>query len=374
MNHNTPVASARFSIATSSHGVGILLRRPDFYCLNHEENFMPIDTAFAFDHAHAPGETTTALHKSPPELLGMLRDLVGHDPAGKAERTWKGTGFNLIWRPNFGGEFGTKDFFLELNLTDETLAFTEISGKSGIANRGFLQKGIFLGGIAYLQTVNDRFDNTGQHFETGVWANVPETTDPSEGGTVVRMGSIPHGTTINLQGQAFSAPQPKFQTASITPFTIGSPDDGATNLVHFDEENLSIPSTSRTDLTHVSDLTQLQLANPNLLLSQAIADQTITGTTVLVISSDTSASGSVPNAGGGTDNIAFLSGTGTPPAGGPNAVAPFASAIFWIERGKDKAGQPFIQLQYTQRVLLNFHGLSWPHVSVATLRSTHTPA
>jgi hypothetical protein len=32
-------------------------------------------------------------------------------------------------------------------------------------------------------------------------------------------------------------------------------------------------------------------------------------------------------------------------------------------------GKPaFLQLQYTQTVLLNFNGLSWPHVSVATLR------
>jgi hypothetical protein len=27
----------------------------------------------------------------------------------------------------------------------------------------------------------------------------------------------------------------------------------------------------------------------------------------------------------------------------------------------------YTQLQYTQRVILNFNGLSWPHVSVATL-------
>jgi hypothetical protein len=27
----------------------------------------------------------------------------------------------------------------------------------------------------------------------------------------------------------------------------------------------------------------------------------------------------------------------------------------------------YLQLQYTQTVLLNFLGLSWPHVSVATL-------
>lgn len=31
-------------------------------------------------------------------------------------------------------------------------------------------------------------------------------------------------------------------------------------------------------------------------------------------------------------------------------------------------GQQFLQLQYTQTVLLNFADLSWPHVSIATLR------
>jgi hypothetical protein len=28
---------------------------------------------------------------------------------------------------------------------------------------------------------------------------------------------------------------------------------------------------------------------------------------------------------------------------------------------------PFIQIQYSQTVFLNFNGLTWPHVSVATL-------
>src|SRR6516225_7620937 len=78
----------------------------------------------------------------------------------------------MIWRPNFQNQSGTKDFFLELNFTDETLSFIDITG-TGIANRGFLQTQIFLGGVSYLQTINDKFDNSGQHFEPGVWANVP---------------------------------------------------------------------------------------------------------------------------------------------------------------------------------------------------------
>ena len=39
---------------------------------------------------------------------------------------------------------------------------------------------------------------------------------------------------------------------------------------------------------------------------------------------------------------------------------------FWIETVKRGNGT-FLQLQYTQTVLLNFLGLSWPHVTVATL-------
>ena len=42
-------------------------------------------------------------------------------------------------------------------------------------------------------------------------------------------------------------------------------------------------------------------------------------------------------------------------------------ATFWISDFTDDKGQPGSLLQYSQRVLLNFNGLSWPHVSVATL-------
>ena len=72
-----------------------------------------------------------------------------------------------------------------------------------------------------------------------------------------------------------------------------------------------------------------------------------------------------PITGGGTSNTAFLRGAG----GGPNANAAQVFATFWIETVKGAPGQPdFLQLQYTQTVILNFNGLSWPHVTVGTLR------
>lgn len=334
---------------------------------------MAIETNFKFRHEHAEQQPTTGLATAaltaapvPTDFLGLLRGLVGDVPAGNPERTWKGKGFNMIWRPNFGNASGSQPHFLQLNMTDETLAFTDISGTTGIANRGLLQQDIFLGGAAYLQTINDSFDNSGQHFEPGVFNNVPATENPSEPATVTRLGSIPHGTTINLQGTALTAPKPLIAESTITPFRIGSPDDGKTNLVPFDEEDLSKVLDSRTPLARVAGLDQAHLKNPNLFLTDALEGQNITKTTVILLSSDSGAPGGI-DVGGGVDNIAFLTGKGTPPAGGPNAVAPRVSAIFWIEEGTDRQGKPLLQLQYTQRVILDFNGLSWPHVTVATL-------
>jgi hypothetical protein len=324
---------------------------------------MPIETDFAFAQRIAH---TAARAAAPTDLLGLLRGLVGTDPPppNNPHRKWTGKGFNMIWRPNHGGQSGPEDFFLELNFTDETLEFTDITG-AGIANRGLLQNDIPLGGVAYMQTIRDSFDGSGQHFEPGVWANVPATTNPNEAATIVRMGSIPHGTTINLQGRAFSAPQPQFAAVSIKPFPNGQPN----NPIDFPAQNLSIPSRSRTPLNQVAALTQPQLNDPSLFLSEAIGHQTILETTVLTVTSDTSVPRSIPDAGGGTANIAFLTGVGAPPAGGPNALAAFVEATFWIERVRGEDGNPdFNQLQYTQRVLLNFKELSWPHITVATLR------
>jgi hypothetical protein len=324
---------------------------------------MAIDTDFSFRQFRGgPGIKEAVL---PVDNLQMLRGFVGD----KHQRSWEGSGFNLIWRPNNKQISGPQDFFLELNFTREKLEFTNITG-GGIANRGLLQTDVSLGGLAYLQQIKDSFDNSDQHFEPGVWINIPQTSNPNEPPTIARMGSIPHGTTINLQGKAISVKgtPPVFKPASITPFRIGSPDDGDTNLIHFPEETLATASPSRTPTTSVAALTQAQLSNPNLFLSQANTGLTFVSMDVLEVTSDVAPAGSVPDIGGGTDNIAFLTGKGAPPAGGPNASSARVAATFWIERVKDAHGKEFMQLQYTQRVLLNFNGLSWPHITVGTLR------
>jgi hypothetical protein len=349
---------------------------------------MGIDTDFGFDHFVQDGTVQVRARAlvvpgsgaavAPVDLLGPLRGFVGNT----TKRTWSGTGFNMIWRPNFGGKSGNKDFFLELNRTKEILDFSDITG-TGVANRGFFQQDVALGAIAYLQQVSDTFDNSHQHFEPGLWVNIPSTTNPAESNSIARMGSIPHGSTINLQGSGLQSPAPAhapdISSSSITPFAEGSPDDGATNLVHFDEEDFDKPSTSRTPLNQVAGLDKAHLSDPNKFLTDISSKQQFLGTTVLIIQSLTAAAAdpshrppidkaTVPDAGGGIDNIAFLQGpsaTAVPTRG--NAFVQSATAIFWIERVIGPNNKEFMQLQYTQRVLLNFNGLSWPHVSVATL-------
>ena len=240
-----------------------------------------------------------------------------------------------------------------------------------IPNRGLLQDDIELQGIHYLQQVKDAQTGNGIHVEPGFWVTVPTTTDPAEPASVVRMASIPHGTTVNAQGTALvNNGDPIINPVSIKPFPIGGPAPANTAVAFppFNEADISVPTTFRLPNPIPPTITQALVNNPNSLLTAAIAGQHITQTTVLII--DTKAppsppSPGSPNVGGGTDNIAFLQGG----PGGPNANSAQMTAIFWIEHvAAGPHGRAFLQLQYTQTVLLNFNGLSWPHVSVATLR------
>jgi len=286
-----------------------------------------------------------------PSLLGPLADLPGK---------WKGTGFNQIWRPFHG----TQDRFLELNETSETLEFMAIPGD--IPNRGLLQADINLHGIHYLQQIADvnvkgpNGKPAGIHIEPGIWVNVPDTTNPADPTTVARLANIPHGTAMVAQGSAFptlNGPPPPFAPASIVPFVIGNP----AAQVPFPEQNLGVATTFRTPPADIPNVTQAMVNNPNVVLANGIAGKTITKTITFRVSTVPL---NPPSSGGGTSNIAFLAGA----AGGPNALAATVSATFWIETfqvaGKKR---PQLQLQYTQTVLLNFNGLSWPHVSVANL-------
>jgi len=311
---------------------------------------MELAKDFVFKAHRDAAKAAQAFSATADDPLGPLQLLLG---------TWKGQGFNQIWRPFHAvpPDPAGQDRFLELNLTEETLQFEDIPG--AIPNRGLLQAEINLFGMTYLQQVTDRNTNEGIHVETGMWVNVQATSNPQETATVVRMGSIPHGTTIQAQGIASASDgPPDIAAVGITPFVIGNPGE----QVPFPESNLAIPTSFRTPPDQLTGVTQAMVDNPNSVLQTALQGQSIVQTTTLRISSKVGVV-PVPDVGGGTANIAFLAGN---PA--PNALAAQVDATFWIETVKGADGEVFEQLQYTQTVLLNFNGLSWPHVSVATLR------
>jgi len=222
-----------------------------------------------------------------------------------------------------------------------------------------------MGGVAYMQQITDVFDGSGQHLEPGVWLNVPGTKNPMVPSTVVRMGSVPHGVTVTLQGEPVQQTTPVFPDLYISPHQIGSP----SNRLDLPEEDLSKPSRSRTPLEQVAGLDQAHLDNPILFLSDAIAEQTVLSATMMETASIADNEAIV---GGGLANVAFLTGTGSPPTGGSNALTSFIEATFWIERVKGQHGPDFDQLQYYQVVQLDFLGMSFPHMTVATL-TEHKP-
>jgi hypothetical protein len=318
----------------------------------------PIEEAVA-DHAVA--------HTADP--LGPLAGLPG---TGDLPGTWTGNGFNAIWRPHHPAS--PQDRFLELNLTTESLVFTRINGP--IPNRGLQMPDINMFGVTYLQQIQQTSDLTGLHIEPGIWANVPKTTDPAEPPTVVRMASIPHGTVMLAQGEAqvLTGGPPNIPDNNILPFFLGSPPPANTDFNSVASTFTELDLSTSTSFRFASPgVTQGMVKNPNSVLQTALA-ASLQGTsmksrTFLHVSTTNDPIPGSPafKGGGGTANTAFLTAGSNPPGG--NAKAVEVHATFWIETIAGTGGGPdTMQLQYTQLVQLDFNGIRWPHVTVATLR------
>ena len=218
----------------------------------------PAAPAVAAEPAAAPAAAV--------DPLGPLAGLAGN---------WTGQGFNVIWRPHPLKPSG-QDRFLELNVTSEQLDFGP--ALRDIPNRGLLMPNISLAGLNYLQQIADANTSKNQHFEPGMWITVPQTSDPQEGRSVARLASIPHGTTILLQGTAQTANgAPAIPDVSIKPFTIGH----SAQTIDFPEQNLSTATQFRTSGAGLTDITQQMVNNPNTVLRSAIASQQIQATTTL---------------------------------------------------------------------------------------------
>lgn len=284
------------------------------------------------------------------------------DPLAPLVGTWQGVGFNAIWVPR-QPEPGTRDDrFLMLNLTVESLNVDRIAGI--IPNRGLLQGDIGMTGLTYMNQIADTKGN-GLHIEPGIWAVVPATTDPQVPQSIVRMASIPHGTTIVAQGTALTLDgvPPQIDPVSLIPSKMS--DGSLLDPALFPELDLTVDTPFRTKPLP-PEITQGLVTDPNSLLHAHLQGQTVTSMTVLDVTTTNQ-----PVPGGGTANTAFLEGF--PHPGQENADATQVKAIFWIEEIAADGDRPaFRQLQYTQTVMLDFAGLHWPHVTVATLRQVST--
>jgi hypothetical protein len=317
------------------------------------------DPEFAFaglDTPQRPAPKAVAAAAGAPDPLGALAALAG---------TWKGHGFNAIWRPHHPAS--AQDRFLELNLTTETLAVTKING--AIPNRGLAMGDIDMFGLTYMQQISETSTGAGLHIEPGIWATVPHTSDPNVPASVVRMGSIPHGTVILAQGQATvhqGGPQ-DIPDTNILPFFFGESRPKASDFNNRAQTFPELDLSQKTKFRFVAPgVTQAIVKNPNRVIQKALADS-LQGTSMKHRTSlHISTQHSIIKAGGGTANTAFLAASGHPPGG--NAKATRVDATFWIETIAGTGGKPDKhQLQYTQLVMLDFNGIHWPHITVGTL-------
>jgi hypothetical protein len=328
------------------------------------------------------GPLTTALE------LGPLAFLVG---------SWRGPGFNAIWRPDnpqsppLTTPPDQTKRFLELNLTHDSFNFQVIPGV--VPNRGLNpQTDLSLYGLHYLQRVSDAdpapsskvlppgYSTTaGQalHIEPGLFMNVPASQQPSSGDTpivnknaIVRMGSIPHGVTVLMQGPnpgtkptpgkpnippltPFSTPGNVYPSLSPIPFPgpysgpppLSGPNPPAVGIQPIEDADAPGPPPVKAGAQHVipeininADIVvpppptpalpaaspssyqssgpfpasfQDFINDPNSVLRDAIAGQDILGFIAINLTTDTLSANGVPTLGVGSlyetvSNIPFL--------------------------------------------------------------------
>jgi hypothetical protein len=248
---------------------------------------------------------------------------------------------------------------LELNATQETLEFTAIGGD--IPNRGDIERTALLHAVHYLQTVADCADSTFIHKEPGLWLHVPKTAE-NESETYVRQAVIPHGDSVLAQSSFFTpepiAQGPNIESVNALPFPLADPIPALNDVTHATVTSPEYIGPYLNDPLPAECLPHglnaaATIKDPTEVLRAQIQGQTITETDVIVISSAPA---------GGIVNIPFVV---------KNANASQMDAIFWIEKvarpAYDAREMDFLQLQYVQRVILDFDNLHWPHVSVATL-------
>lgn len=265
--------------------------------------------------------------------FGHLTGLIG---------TWQGAnGFNMIAVPDQKGGFGLLVApYTETMIVNAVPATTPNRGLTVIENLPTLQ---------YATTINNSNDNTLMHVECGFW-EVTEFPQRNAGFDIFRIASVPHGDAVEVMG-----------TSSVT--------QGPPNI---DADFSGLPMGDVPALNGYQDVygppfeyPNFSPTSPNETLIQYLKNQesqglTVVETVTLAVSTQNK---------GGIKNIASLRTNANPVA---------FDAIFWIETLKDQQGNTTMQLQYSQRILIDFpiksdlsgQTITWPHINVNTLTLT----
>jgi hypothetical protein len=259
--------------------------------------------------------------------LGPLAHLVG---------VWHGTGYSMIFRPDFQHN---QPFAYQQNITDEILSFIPLV--ASFEDRGATQRDISLTGLFYEQTITDsaKVIPTVLHAETGHWLIIPPTQSPANQATIARQGNILHGTSFIATGNAPDM-MPKSEPLQIISLPTRPDGPGIDN-------NYLLPFTSAPLLPNMPLGSK---EDPSIILTHHVATQRIVNTVTFDVTA------SEPD---GIVNIPFLR---------ENARVTKLRSVFYSEHVEDGDGNWFIQLQYVQRADIFFIGITWPHVSVATLK------
>lgn len=264
--------------------------------------------------------------------FGNLTGLIGN---------WHGAnGFNLIAVPDQKGDFELLiDPYTEDLIVNAVPATTPNRGLIIIENIPTLQ---------YSTTISETADskNSLMHVEGGFWELSTKSTR-NAGFDIFRIASVPHGNAVEAMGNSSVSNGPPA----------------------FDDDFNALPTG---DLPTLSGYTDKYIGEPlypdfspvaptrtlsNYLQKQIDSGLKVTKTVTLRVSTRNK---------GGIANIASIR---------TNANATEFDATFWIETLEDQDGKCFQQLQYAQRIMIEFpikidlpgQTIAWPHVNVNTL-------
>jgi hypothetical protein len=204
--------------------------------------------------------------------------------------------------------------------------------------------------------------------------------------------SAAQGTAFSAQYESFPSPQ---LGLGIQPSNVPAQALGLGTVVHTVPENIlvnDIPYPNAMNAQSNGPFPsewQDYVNDPNVVLRRANHHKTILGFIPITLSTPSPAAiTQIPFLG--IADPALEPTPTDPPAGQSNAFVHSATSTFWIEwvkadehhhgqhpsyyTGALQGLNPFpgestyLQIQYTQTVILNFNEVLWPHVSVATLR------